>query len=130
MGDWIGLGIIVLVLAGSLWGLSHLGKTREPMSEEEFERRAAEARGTMSAGAAGLMYALQKLMNPKAAEAVEVQKDVQAGFYNAEYGESGEGGEGEDEGERAEDDPPARRSRDVKLNVEEEDDDDEGKDDA
>ena len=49
MGDWIGLGVIVLVLAGSLWGLSHLGRTREPMSEEEFERRAAEARGTMSA---------------------------------------------------------------------------------
>jgi hypothetical protein len=127
MGDWIGLGVIVLVLAGCLWGLSHLGKTREPMSEEEFERRAAESRGTMSAGAAGLMYALQKLMNPKAAEAVEVQKDLKAGFYNAEHGESGEGGEGGDEGERVEDDPPARRSRDVKLKVEE---DDEGKDNA
>ena len=128
MGDWIGLGVIVLVLAGCLWGLSHLGKTREPMSEEEFERRAAESRGTMSAGVVGLMYALQKLMNPKAAEAVEVQKDLRAGFYNTEHGESGEGGEGEDDGERAEDEPPARK-RDTKLNVEEEEDD-EGKDDA
>jgi hypothetical protein len=72
------------------------------------------------------MYALQKLMNPKAAEAVEVQKDLKAGFYDAEHGESGEGGEGEDEGERAGDEPPARK-RDAELNVEE---DDEGKDDA
>ena len=123
MNDWIGLGVIVLVLAGSLWGLSHLGKTREPMSEEEFERRAAESRGTMSAGAAGLMYALQKLMNPKAAEAVEVQKDLRAGFYNAEYGESGDDLDGD---ERVGDEPAARK-RDAELNVEE---DDEGKDDA
>ena len=125
MGDWIGLGVIVLVLAGSLWGLSHLGKTREPMSEEEFERRAAESRGTMSAGAAGLMYALQKLMNPKAAEAVEVQKDLKAGFYPAEHGESGDDLDGD---ERVGEEPVARK-RDAELNVEEEDDD-EGKDDA
>ena len=81
MGDWIGLGIILLVAAGAVAGLSHLGKPR-PMSNEEFERRAGEARGTMSAGVAGLMYSLQKLMNPKAAEAVEVQKDLRAGYYD------------------------------------------------
>ncbi len=92
MGDWIGLGVIVLVLAGSLWGLSHLGKTREPMTEEEFERRAAEARGTTGAGVAGMMYALQKLMNPKAAEAVEVLKDMKAGYYD-EGEQAGEGGD-------------------------------------
>ncbi len=126
MGDWIGLGVIVLVLAGSLWGLSHLGRTREPMSEEEFERRAAEARGTMSAGVVGLMYALQKLMNPKAAEAVEVQKDSKAGFYNAEYGESGDDLDGD---ERVGDEPPARK-RAAEPSVEQEDDEDEGKDDA
>jgi len=91
MGDWIGLGVIVLVVAGSLWGLSHLGRAREPMSEEEFERRAAEARGTTSAGVAGMMYALQKLMNPKAAEAVEVLKDMKAGYYD-EGEQAGEGG--------------------------------------
>lgn len=93
--DWIGLGVIVLVLAASLWGLSHLGKTREPMSEEEFEKRAAEARGTMSAGVAGVMYALQKLMNPKAAEAVEVLKDMKAGHYD-ESEQAGEGGDDDD----------------------------------
>ncbi|HEX6626204.1 MAG TPA: hypothetical protein VF064_20980 [Pyrinomonadaceae bacterium] len=127
MGDWIGLGVIMLVLAGSLWGLSYLGKTREPMSEEEFERRAAEARGTMSAGVVGLMYALQKLMNPKAAEAVEVQKDLKAGCYNAEYGESGDDLDGD---ERVGDEPVARRKKDAEPSVEEEDDDEEGKDDA
>ena len=121
MNDWIGLGVIVLVLAGSLWGLSHLGKTREPMSEEEFERRAAEARGTMSAGVAGMMYALQKLMNPKAAEAVEVLKDMKAGHYN----ESDKQGDGDEEA-RASEEPPARK-RDTELKVEAED---EGKDDA
>jgi hypothetical protein len=128
MSDWIGLGVIVLVLAGCLWGLSHLGKTREPMSEEEFERRAAESRGTMSAGVVGLMYALQKLMNPKAAEAVEVQKDLKAGLYDSGYyGEGGEGGD-LDGDERVGDDPPVRK-KDAELSVEEEEDD-EGKDDA
>jgi hypothetical protein len=70
------------VLVGAVAGLAHLGKPRPPMTNEEFERRAAEARGTMSAGVAGMMYALQKLMNPKAAEAVEVQKDLRAGYYD------------------------------------------------
>jgi hypothetical protein len=82
MGDWIGLGIFVLVIAGAVAGLSYLGRPRKPMTNEEFEQRAAEARGTMSAGVAGMMYALQKLMNPKAAEAVEVQKDLRAGYYD------------------------------------------------
>lgn len=99
MSDWIGLGVIVSVLAVSLWGLSYLGKPRAPLSEEEFERRAAESRGTMSAGVAGMMYALQKLMNPKAAEAVAVQQDLRAGYYD-ETEQTGEGdkpeaGEGE-----------------------------------
>jgi hypothetical protein len=122
MYDWIGLGVIVLVLALSLWGLSHLGKSREPMSEEEFEQRAAEARGTMSAGVAGMMYALQKLMNPKAAEAVEVMKDMKAGHYD----ESDKQGDGDDEEPRGSEEPPARK-RDTELKVEAED---EGKDDA
>lgn len=105
MGDWIGLGVIVSVLAVSLLGLSHLGKPRAPLSEEEFERRAAESRGTMSAGVAGMMYALQKLMNPKAAEAVETQKDLRAGYYD-ETEQAGEG-DGEEAGVGVE--PAARK---------------------
>jgi hypothetical protein len=93
MGDWIGLGIFVLVIAGAVAGLSFLGKPRPPMTNEEFERRAVEARGTMG----GIMYALQKLMSPKAAEAVEVQKDLRAGYYDdAEHSGEGDGEEGQD----------------------------------
>ena len=92
MGDWIGLLVIVLILAGALYGLSHLGKPAKPLSKEEYERRVREGRGTMSAGALAGINALQKLVNPKAAEAIEVQKDLQAGFYNDEE-KKGEGDE-------------------------------------
>ncbi|MGH9901169.1 MAG: hypothetical protein ACRD68_04935 [Pyrinomonadaceae bacterium] len=92
MGDWIGLGIIVLVLAGGLAGLARLGTPREPLTPDEFERRVREGPGSMSAGVAGAMYALQKLMNPKAAEAVEVQKYLRAGYYD-DVEASGEGDE-------------------------------------
>ncbi|HWS55913.1 MAG TPA: hypothetical protein VN228_17370 [Pyrinomonadaceae bacterium] len=127
MGDWIGLGIFVLVIAGAVAGLSFLGKARPPMTDEEFERRAAEARGTMSAGVAGVMYSLQKLTNPRAAEAVEVQKDLRAGFYDDQLlidggGPGGREGEGAG-GPRAGDEPAVRRGR-RGLAVEEEGEDD------
>ncbi|HVF55070.1 MAG TPA: hypothetical protein VM934_02905 [Pyrinomonadaceae bacterium] len=92
MGDWIGLGIIVLVLAGGLFGLSHLGRPSKPISQDEYERRIHEGRGTMSAGVMAGMHALQKLMNPKAAEAIEVQKDLRAGYYDDQQ-EVGDGDE-------------------------------------
>ena len=95
MGDWIGLGVILLVAAGALYGLSHLGKPAKPLTKEEYERRVREGRGTMSAGAFAGMNALQKLVNPKAAEAVEVQKDLKAGYYNDEERE----GEGDEPGQ-------------------------------
>ncbi len=82
MGDWIGLGLIVLILAGGIFGLAHLGTTPKPITSEEFERRVQQGHGTMSAGMSGMMYALQKLMQPKAAEAVEVVKDLRAGYYD------------------------------------------------
>ncbi len=107
MGDWIGLGLFVFVLLCGFLGLARLGAPPEPMTREEFERRAAEGRGWMSAGAMAGMHALQKLINPKAAEAVEVQRDLEAGFYNESFGQGGEGGAGS---RRAEgDEPPARR---------------------
>src|SRR2546423_4211069 len=92
MGDWIGLGIIMLVVAGALFGLSHLGKPAKPMSSEEYERRVREGRGWMSTGALAGINALHKLVNPKAAEAIEVQKDLKAGYYNDEE-KKGEGDE-------------------------------------
>jgi len=91
VGDWVGLALIALVLCGGLWGLSRLGREPEPVSSEEFERRVQEARGTTRAGAAAGLYALQKLTDPKAAEAVEVQRDLRAGYYD-EARQRGEGG--------------------------------------
>src|ERR671931_1514073 len=92
MGDWIGLGFIVLLVIGALFGLSYLGKPRKPLSKEEYERRVRDARGTMRAGAFAGLNALEKLINPKAAKAIEAQQDLKAGFYNDEE-KKGEGDE-------------------------------------
>ena len=98
MGDWIGLGFIVLLVIGALFGLSYLGKPRKPLSNEEYEQRVRDARGTMRAGAFAGLNALHKLVNPKAAEAVEVQKDLKAGFYN----DAEKKGEGDEPGHKGE----------------------------
>ncbi|MCA1622038.1 MAG: hypothetical protein LC795_22735 [Acidobacteria bacterium] len=90
MGDWIGLGIIVLVITGALAGLSYLGRKPKQLSAEEYEERVAEARGTTRAAALAGMNALNKMVNPKAVEAVEKQRDLQAGYYNDEE-KKGEG---------------------------------------
>jgi len=82
MTDWIGLAIIVLILVGGLCGMARLGTPPKPLTPAEFEERVRQSQGTMSAGVAGMMYALQKLMHPKAAEAVEVMKDLRAGYYD------------------------------------------------
>jgi hypothetical protein len=82
MGDWIGLAVIVLVVVGALAGLSHLGRKPKPLTAEEYEERVAEARGTTRAAALAGMNALNKMVNPKAVEAVEKQRDLQAGFYD------------------------------------------------
>jgi hypothetical protein len=92
MRDWIGLGFIVLVIVGAFVGLSLLGRRPKPLTKEEYERRVADRRGWMSAGAFAGMIALQKFVNPKAVEAIEKQKDLKAGFYNEEE-KKGEGAE-------------------------------------
>ena len=92
MSDWIGLGIFVLVVVGALVGLSHLGKTRKPLTEEEYEQRVADAKGTTRAAALAGMNALNKMINPKAVEAIEVQQDLRAGYYDDQE-EEGEGDE-------------------------------------
>ena len=93
MGDWIGLALIMAVLGGVVFGLSHLGEPPKPLTRDEYERRAQEGRGAATAGVIAGMYALQKLMNPKAAEAVEVHKGLRAGYYNDQQG-TGDGGDG------------------------------------
>ena len=69
MGDWIGLGIILLVVVGALVGMSYLGRRPKQLSVDEYEQRVAEARGTTRAAALAGMNALNKMINPKAVEA-------------------------------------------------------------
>jgi hypothetical protein len=85
MSDWIGLGLVILVLAGAVWGLSALGKPYV-VTPEEFEKRANEGPGLLSAGLAGI----QKLLDPTAEKAAEVQEDFRQGYLDGEQ-ESGEG---------------------------------------
>jgi hypothetical protein len=95
MGDWIGLGIIVLLVVGALVGLSQLGKTRKPMSAEEYERRVQEGPGGLSASVIGL----QKILDPGTERAVAAQQDLRAGYYNENEHADGDGdNDGEDDG--------------------------------
>jgi hypothetical protein len=93
MSDWIGLGVFALILVVAFLGLARLGTPPPEISGEEFERRVEEAKGTT--GAAAALYSLQKLMNPKAAEAIEILQDLKAGYYD-ETEQAGEGDEPED----------------------------------
>ena len=94
MNDWIGLGLIgVLVLCG-LFALSRLGKPYD-ITVEEFERRANEGPGLISAGLVGL----QKALDPAMEKAVEAQQDLKQGRYDGEQG-SGEPPEAGDAGEQ------------------------------
>jgi len=88
MGDWIGLGIFVLVVVGAVVGLSFLGKKPKPLTEEEYEQRVREAPGMLSAG----VLSIQKILDPGAAKAEAVQQDLKAGYYDDQE-EEGEGDE-------------------------------------
>jgi hypothetical protein len=99
MGDWIGLGLIALVVVGALVGLSYLGKKPKPLTTEEYEKKVAEARGITRGAAVVGMTALDKFINPNAVKAVEVQQDLQAGYYDDQE-EEGEGDEPGAEGKR------------------------------
>jgi hypothetical protein len=84
MSDWIGLAIIVFLVVCGLLGLSRLGKPYD-ISVEEFERRAQEGPGLISAGLVGL----QKALDPSKEKSVEVIEDLKRGRYDGEQG-SGE----------------------------------------
>jgi hypothetical protein len=99
MGDWIGLGIIVLVVVGAIIGLSLLGKKPKPLTEDEYEQRVADAKGTTRGAAIAGLNALDSFVNPKAAKAVAVQQDLRAGYYDDQE-EEGEGGEPGAQGKR------------------------------
>ena len=90
MGDWIGLGIIGVIVAGALIGLWWLSKPYE-VTTEEFEKRAAEAPSLLSAGFVGL----QKILDPATAKAEITQQDFREGRFDAEQakGDGPEAGE-------------------------------------
>jgi len=101
MGDIIGIGFIGLLVLAGLIGLLQLSKPYE-VSTEEFEKRAHEAPSLISAGMSGL----QKLLDPAAGKAMEVQEDLKQGYYNGEQ-ESGDGPEAG--GESSEQEAQGRR---------------------
>lgn len=84
MGDLIGIGFIGLLVLAGLFGLLQLTEPYD-VSSEEFEKRAHEAPSLISAGMTGL----QKLLDPAAGKAMEVQEDLKQGYYNGEQ-ESGD----------------------------------------
>ena len=91
MSDLIGIGFIALLVLAAVFGLIHLSKPYD-ISTEEFEKRAHEAPSLISAGMSGL----QKILDPAAGKAMEVQEDLKQGYYNGEQ-ESGDGPEAGDE---------------------------------
>ncbi len=76
--DWIGLGIIGLVIAGGLLLLNQITKPYDVKDEEEFQRRRREG-----GRATGLM-GLQQILDPGAKKSVEVQQDLRRGIYDDE----------------------------------------------
>jgi hypothetical protein len=76
--DWIGIGVIVLVIIGALFGLSQITKPYNVKSEEEFQRRRKEGAGLLNAA----MLGLQQTIDPGAKKAVEVQQDLRRGVYD------------------------------------------------
>lgn len=84
MNEIIGIGFIVVLVLAAIFGLLHLSKPYD-VSTEEFEKRAHEAPSLISAGMSGL----QKILDPAAGKAMEVQEDLKQGYYNGEQ-ESGD----------------------------------------
>src|SRR5437870_13125713 len=77
--DWIGIGVIALVIGGGLLLLNQVTKPYDVKNEEEFEKRRKEG-GLLSAG----MMGLQQILDPGAKNAVEVQQDLRRGIYDDE----------------------------------------------
>jgi hypothetical protein len=88
MSDWIGLGLIVLVVVIALVVSARFGAPPRKISVEEFEERARSG-GYPRAG----MFGLQQLLHPKAVKAIEIQQDLKHGYYNKKKVP----GEGDDE---------------------------------
>ena len=76
--DFIGLGIIALVIIGGLLLLNQITKPYDVKDEDEFERRRKQSAGMMVAGLKGL----QGILDPAEKKSVEVQQDLRRGIYD------------------------------------------------
>src|SRR2546421_7800448 len=76
VSDWIGIGVIALVIVGGLLLLNQISKPYDVKTEEEFQKRKQ-----MGARTAGLM-GLQQILDPQAKKSVEVQQDLRRGIYD------------------------------------------------
>lgn len=90
MGDWIGLGFFILLIAAGGVGLKVLSKPRVSTSDE-FERRASEEKTMLGAS----MNALQELMDPAEAKAKEVVMQMKDGNFQKKKREGKAEGESE-----------------------------------
>ena len=76
--DWIGLGVIALVIIGGLLLFNQITKPYDVKNEEEFQKRKQ-----LGARTAGLM-GLQQILDPAARKSVEVQQDLRRAVYDDE----------------------------------------------
>jgi len=74
--DWIGIGILALLIVGGLLLLNQITKPYDVKDEEEFQRRRREG-----GRATGLM-GLQQILDPAAKKGIEVQQDLRRGIYD------------------------------------------------
>ena len=77
-GDWIGIGVVALVIVGALLLLNQITKPYNVKNEAEFERKRKEGAGLATAGLMGL----QQILDPSAKKAVEVRQDLRRGIYD------------------------------------------------
>lgn len=76
--DWIGLGVIALLIIAALFGLRALTKPYDVKTEEEFQKRRQESPGLMVAGLKGL----QGILDPAEKKAAIVRQDLERGIYD------------------------------------------------
>ena len=94
MSDWIGLAVIGFVIFCVVFLFSYVSKPYT-VSTDEFEKRAQEGPGLLSASLVGL----QKALDPSKEKSVEVLEDLKQGRYNKKQGsgEPPEAGHGDDD---------------------------------
>lgn len=76
ISDWIGIGVVVLVVVGVLILLNQITKPYDVKTEEEFQERKK-----MGARTSGIM-GLQQIIDPAVKKSVEVQQDLRRGVYD------------------------------------------------